>query len=106
MYGYSRVDSPVEIVTVRLRAWIKTEAPKIASGARKTSTQAKPAESTSVTFGGREVKANVLDRSRLVPGNKHSGPAIITEYSATTVVPPRWKFHIDKSENLILEQMK
>jgi len=39
-----------------------------------------------------------------MPGKKYSGPAIVTEYSATTVVAPNWKFHIDKSGSLILEQ--
>ena len=37
----------------------------------------------------------------LKPGKKYSGPAIITEYSATTVIPPRKGFQLDKAANLM-----
>jgi N-methylhydantoinase A/oxoprolinase/acetone carboxylase beta subunit len=30
------------------------------------------------------------------------GPAIITEYSATTVIPPGKKFRIDQAGNLLI----
>jgi N-methylhydantoinase A len=107
MYGYSRVGSPVEIVTVRLRAWIKTEAPKIASTTRQGSSKpAGDAETMSVRFGGEAQKTKIVERNDLTLGKRYSGPAIVSEYSATTVVPPRWNFHIDKSGSLILEQTK
>jgi N-methylhydantoinase A/oxoprolinase/acetone carboxylase beta subunit len=36
-------------------------------------------------------------------GRKYSGPAIVTEYSATTVVPPGRSFWLDKTGNLMIE---
>ena len=30
------------------------------------------------------------------------GKAIITEYSATTVIPPGKKFHVDKANNIVV----
>ena len=36
-------------------------------------------------------------------GRKYSGPTIITEYSATTVVPGGRRFWLDKWENLLIE---
>jgi N-methylhydantoinase A len=105
MYGYSRVGSPVEIVTVRLRAWIKTVAPKMAADAGKHRA-ASVESSVSVTFAGKAQRASIVDRNSLVARKKFSGPAIVTEYSATTVVPPNWNFSVDKSGNLILEQKK
>ncbi|MCU1311083.1 MAG: 5-oxoprolinase (ATP-hydrolyzing) [Candidatus Angelobacter sp.] len=105
MYGYSRAGSPVEIVTVRLRAWIKTVAPKMAADAGKR--RAASVESyASVTFAGKAQRAKVVDRNSLAAGKKFSGPAIVTEYSATTVAPPNWNFSSDRSGNLILEQKK
>jgi len=34
------------------------------------------------------------------------GPAVITEYSATTVIPPGKKFWLDASENLVITVTK
>jgi len=39
----------------------------------------------------------------LQAGNRIPGPAIVTEYSATTVIPPQWTGHADSYGNLILE---
>jgi N-methylhydantoinase A len=38
----------------------------------------------------------------LEPGKQYRGPAIITEYSATTVIPPDAKFHLDRAANLLI----
>jgi N-methylhydantoinase A/oxoprolinase/acetone carboxylase beta subunit len=38
----------------------------------------------------------------LKPGKTYSGPAIITEYSATTVIPPKTRFLLDAAANLIV----
>jgi N-methylhydantoinase A len=45
----------------------------------------------------------VLDRNLLLPGNTFAGPAIVHEYSATTVVPPGYKARVDLFSNLIIE---
>jgi N-methylhydantoinase A/oxoprolinase/acetone carboxylase beta subunit len=31
------------------------------------------------------------------------GPAVITEYSATTVIPPGKQFWVDDAENLVIQ---
>jgi hypothetical protein len=31
------------------------------------------------------------------------GPAVITEYSGTTVIPPKKKFWLDESENVVIK---
>jgi N-methylhydantoinase A/oxoprolinase/acetone carboxylase beta subunit len=38
-----------------------------------------------------------------MPGKKYSGPAIVTEYSATTAIPPGMSFHLDHASNLLIE---
>jgi len=47
----------------------------------------------------------VFQRDDLVPGRPvpMKGPAVITEYSATTVIPPGKRFWVDASENLIIK---
>ena len=50
----------------------------------------------------RNSNTKIYSRDDLQPGKQYSGPAIITEYSATTVIPPGKHFHIDRANNLIV----
>ncbi len=75
-------------MTLRLRGKIKSPrmaANPIARPARRDS----EAEKRRVWFGGKPLVATIYERELLMPGKKLSGPAILTEYSATTVVPAR-----------------
>ena len=53
-------------------------------------------------FQGHSVVTAVYERSGLRPDRPLIGPAVITEYSATTVVPPGKRFWIDKTGNLVI----
>jgi len=55
-----------------------------------------------VYFGGKRHKTQVLPRDVLSVGRRYRGPAIITEYSATTVVPPGYIFQADEAHNLLV----
>jgi N-methylhydantoinase A len=55
-----------------------------------------------VVFDGKKVWTAIRSRDTLQPGKKYSGPAIVTEYSATTVIPPGNSFHVDPAANLIV----
>ena len=46
----------------------------------------------------------VYDRRRLRPGRRLPGPALVTEYSATTVVPADFTAHLDDAFNLVLQR--
>ena len=53
-------------------------------------------------FDGKSLKTKIYSRDELQPGRSYPGPAVITEYSATTLVPPRIHFRNDKASNLIV----
>ena len=55
-----------------------------------------------VLFDGKKLTTAIYSRDALKPGKTYSGPAIITEYSATTVIPPGKRFHLDPAANLIV----
>ena len=55
-----------------------------------------------VVFDGKKPSTAISSRDALKPSKTYSGPAIITEYSATTVIPPRKHFHLDHAGNLIV----
>jgi N-methylhydantoinase A len=54
-------------------------------------------------FDGAAVEAAVLDRAALAPGNQFAGPAIVTEYTSTIVVPPETAVRVDPWSNLVME---
>jgi N-methylhydantoinase A len=118
LYGYSYPTREVELVTLRLRSIIKsrqasilkTPPPatgRVGTGAPAHSGRAKPGSefpiSAPVFFSGKKRRTTVLSRDTMSPGKKYSGPAVITEYSATTMVPPGMNFRRDRAGNLIVE---
>lgn len=106
-YGYHHAGREIELVTVRLRASLRT-APLPAEVWERRSTQKAaprtiPVERARAFFDGKAVATPVFERHNLVPGRAMNGPAVITEYSATTVVPPRKRFWLDAAENLVIK---
>ena len=55
-----------------------------------------------VVFEGETIHTNFYHREALHPGNRIAGPAIVTEFSATTVIPPNFSAVVDAYQNLIL----
>ncbi len=113
-YGHSYPERAVELVTVRLRSTIKSSQARAAAGTRHVGTaapgrpgRAKPGgallEYAPVRFAGKQLSAPIHARDSLIIGRKYSGPAVVTEYSATTVAPPGWRFWLDKWGNLLIE---
>ena len=103
-YGYSYPAREIELVTLRLRATMKSPQSNSgkASAGRGRSGRLDPGL-TPVFFGGRKIAATHYDRDSLRPGKKCLGAALVTEYSATTIVPPGMRFWRDRSENLIIQ---
>ena len=105
VYGYKNKDKTVEIVNIRLRAkGIQGKPPYEKS--RKTSSQ--PLKEAfigerKVIFDLKAEKTQIIDRQKLMSGNRISGPAIVIEYSSTIVIPPFANAYVDGFDNMILE---
>jgi N-methylhydantoinase A len=106
-YGYHHAGRAIELVTLRLRARLRTPTPESKiereQPARKSSSRVTPVERAPVFFHTKTVATPVFERGSLIPVRSMSGPAVITEYSATTVIPPGKKFWVDASENLVIK---
>jgi N-methylhydantoinase A len=98
IYGYSDPARPTEIVTVRLRARIAVKKPKPAALVRHRS-RLKP-KRRRVFAGGKFRMLPVLAREH-VRERGERGPALVTDYGSTTLIPPGWKFSVDRAGNLI-----
>jgi len=74
VYGYSDPKRPVETVTLRVRAVVKTPKPAIKAG----------------------------DAPRVWTGGRKHGPALICDYGSTTLVPEGWTIREDAAGSLLL----
>jgi N-methylhydantoinase A len=102
-YGYVHPGRPLEIVNVRLRLTIRTPKPQLR--ARRTGNpdpSRARVKTKPVWFSGRFHSTRLYDRERLGAGTRFVGPAVVVEYSSTTVVPPDYSCEVDKCLNLIL----
>jgi N-methylhydantoinase A len=113
-YGYTYAGRELELVTLRLHAVIKSpQASLVKASVGKvlppTSAKTAPARSRArperapVLFGGKNVLAAIYAREQLRAGKKYLGPSVITEYSATTAIPPGMSFSVDRVQNLMIE---
>jgi len=86
-YGYAQEQSEIEIVNARVRSFgivEKLAQPKIA-------------------FGKNRARGDVYKREDLGAGAKLKTPCIVTEYSATTLIPADCKAQIDDFGNLLIQ---
>jgi len=103
-YGYLDRARACETVNIRARFTGRTPKPTLPKLSRGGPNPAMALVSMSpALFHGRRKMTPIYDRSRLLAGNHIAGPAIVTEYSATTLIPPDWSALVDRIGNLILE---
>jgi N-methylhydantoinase A len=104
-YGHANPEAAIELVNARLTAYglvpKPTAARHVAPGA---DLQSALDERRPVWFEGRAHDCPVWDRDRLPEGAVLSGPAIVEEFGATTVVPPGWRGTMDSHGNLRFER--
>jgi N-methylhydantoinase A len=99
-YGYSH-DAPVELLTIRVN--VSTRKARFVMPEHIADTGCNNIQQCKVY--GETVKAKLLQRTQLCPGDWVEGPAIITEYSATTFVAAGWSSAPDEFGNLILKKL-
>jgi len=102
-YGFSDPSRPVEIVTIRLRMIAEGEpyAPPRKEPVTGDGRAARYAERT-IQFDGQFFKTFLYRREGLVAGDVIRGPAMITEYTAATVLSPQDVAQVDCFGNLIV----
>jgi N-methylhydantoinase A len=98
-YGYSNPEREVELVTLRLRSRLRTARTQFAKG-KKITRREQPVKEN-VWFHSKPHSTAIVDRETL-GASKYKGPAIVTEYSATTIVSPGAEYQLDKAGNLII----
>jgi N-methylhydantoinase A len=100
-YGYSTPGKPVEIVNVRTSFFGRSQKPKFRPASKVRGT-AQPIDTAMVWMNGRRVKTAIYHRETLNHGHVIHGPAIIGEYSSTTLVPLDFSCKVDAHLNLVI----
>lgn len=101
LFGHASPDRPVEVVTLRLRA--RGGGARVPSERIPRGGAAEPRAMRPVVFDGRARRTPVFRRDALRVGWRQDGPAIVCEYSATTVVPPGWRATVERTGGLVME---
>jgi N-methylhydantoinase A len=104
-YGYAQGKNKVEIVSLRVRstgAVEKLRTRRTGSSAQNGSV-ARPRRFARVHFASGAARAAVYARDELRPGARLRAPCVVTEYSATTLVPADARAFVDAHGNLIIE---
>ncbi len=103
-YGYEDSTRPTQVVNVRMRVVGPSGASyrTPSEGEQREEARAAQVDTMAMYVDGHWRQAPVYDRQRLHAGNGVAGPALITEYSATTVVPADFVARVDRQHNLVL----
>jgi len=104
VYGHANPTAVIELVNARLSAYGVVAKP--ASALHSAGDAAEPVlvERRSVRFDGAPHDCPVWEREQWPAGAELTGPAIVEEFGATTVVPPGWRGRVDAHGNLRFER--
>ncbi len=102
-YGFSDPQKPVQVVNLRLRmtAAAETYAPprrEPISGGGRAACYAE----REIYFAGKFLRSRLYRREALVPGDVIPGPAMVTEYTSATILPPGARATVDPYANLVI----
>jgi N-methylhydantoinase A len=103
LYGHGDPAANLEQVSIRCRAIGRVRAPEVAKLSAPPKTTAAKSRLVYFQKAGGFVPTAIVERDTLAAGRHLRGPAIVDEWTMTTVVPPGWNCRCDDYGNLILE---
>ena len=108
-FGYARAGRAVEVTTARVRAAAREAAPALRAPARARPAArreaARPAARREATVwfpGAGSVRAALVDREALRPGERLAGPAIVLEDASTIVLDPGFSAELREDGLLVV----
>jgi N-methylhydantoinase A len=103
LYGFRMHETRAEIVNLRAVGFGTAPKPELPQGELSTEGAAGAVVDThEIVFAGERHPTEVYDRSKLQPGARFSGPAIVTEFDSTTVVLPGFRAEVDRWFNILI----
>jgi len=99
LYGFT-LDAAIELVTLRVEAAGRMPAPP--RPALTKGSGATPSGKSKVHFASGPAEVPVFDRPSLGVGDRLTGPAIVAQLDATTLIPPGWSAEVHSSGAMVL----
>jgi N-methylhydantoinase A len=103
-YGHADEGRAVEVVSVRLKGVGVTDKPPLPRAESLTRKAARPHHRAAAWLGAKKQEIPIYERESLLPGMKFDGPALLTEYGSTTLVPALWRAAVDAWHSLIIQR--
>ena len=101
LFGHADRGRALEVVTLRLRA--RGGGSRLPAEPLPRSGRSAPSTMRRVRFAQGARLTPVYRRHELQIGRRVRGPAVVCEYSATTLVPPGWWWRVDRVGGVVLE---
>ena len=103
LYGFRMHETRSEIVNLRAVGFGAVPKPELPQGELSADGASGAVVDThEIVFGGEHHPTEIYDRSKLQPGARFSGPAIVTEFDSTTVVLPGYQAEVDRYFNILI----
>lgn len=106
LYGYQHEGRDLEIVAARVEVVGRSDATMDATSSLIEHGAPSPEFTRTVYFDTVPYAARVYRRSALLPGDRITGPAIILESVATTVIDPAWQAEVLSGGELLLHRLE
>lgn len=103
LYGWSLADAEIELVNLRVRALVRRPDIKHPRPRSKPMPKGAIIGERRADFDGPH-NTPIVKRSALKPGVHFQGPALIEEFSGTTLLPPSWQARVTAGGHLWLEK--
>ena len=104
-YGHGYPDESTELVNFRTTAIGRIRKPslrEIATAANPASVARKTTRAVHFRRAGGFLATDIYDRAMLGAGHRFSGPAVVEEMDATTVIEPGYRVEVDSFGNLLV----
>ncbi len=103
LYGFRMPGTACEIVNLRAIGSGAAPKPELPVGeVGDADASGAVAEEHEIVFKGERLPTKIYDRAKLAPGHRFDGPAIVTEFDATTVVLPGYAAEVDVNFNILI----
>src|SRR6185312_15792001 len=103
-FGFLMPDKPLILEAVSAEIVGAGDAPEEQTEPPSSETLT-PLATVALWSGGAMIEAPIYDRDRMRPGQTVTGPALIREATATTVVDAGWRAALDERRYLVMERV-
>ena len=105
LYAFEHPDKPVEVVALRLKAFVPGPKPRFKKEARGPEAPKRALLKRQPIIHGKKVwNGAIYSRALLNAGNRIAGPALVIDPESTSFIPPGFRGLVDAWGNLIIDK--